>query len=259
MIHEIQHAIQSIEGFEEGYTTKLSKLDYFKRLGEIEADDTKRRYILEKGGKLDRNIVEPESSKDNPQHSKLNNYLKNRKLIDKIKDSIYNYFNNKDQKGGDNYEIYQDDVEQINNEKIGKNEEKNNSDSNIQESENNSGSFSFDKNAKRYEDLESANIVKFNKKTDGTINIEISNNNELINQFTVTSKENASKQLGNNIANYIYDNATETSKTINLKQTETAKVQNSRGEIKSFIFSFKQHCTKSKQCDQFRASIKNEI
>lgn len=248
MIHEIQHAIQSIEGFEEGYTTKLSKLDYFKRLGEIEADDTKRRYILEKGGKLDRNIVEPESSKDNPQHSKLNNYLKNRKLIDKIKDSIYNYFNNKDQKGGDNYEIYQDDVEQINeessknvfqtgqdynreiwdrleNEKIGKNEEKNNSDSNIQESENNSGSFSFDKNAKRYEDLESANIVKFNKKTDGTINIEISNNNELINQFTVTSKENASKQLGNNIANYIYDNATETSKTINLKQTETAKVQ----------------------------------
>ena len=74
MIHEIQHAIQSIEGFEEGYTTKLSKLDYFKRLGEIEADDTKSRYILEKGGKLDRNIVEPESSKDNPQHSKLNNY-----------------------------------------------------------------------------------------------------------------------------------------------------------------------------------------
>lgn len=139
MIHEIQHAIQSIEGFEEGYTTKLNKLDYFKRLG--------------------------------------------------------------------------------------KNEEKNNSDSNIQESENNSGSFSFDKNAKRYEDLESANIVKFNKKTDGTINIEISNNNELINQFTVTSKENASKQLGNNIANYIYDNATETSKNINLKQTETAKVQ----------------------------------
>lgn len=59
--------------------------------------------------------------------------------------------------------------DRLENEKIGKNEEKNNSDSNIQESENNSGSFSFDKNAKRYEDLESANIVKFNKKTDGTI------------------------------------------------------------------------------------------
>lgn len=95
----------------------------------------------------------------------------------------------------------------------------------IQESENNSGSFSFDKNAKRYEDLQEANTVKFNKRTDGTINVEISNNNELINQFTVTSKDNASKQLGNNIADYIYDNATESRKTINLIQMEKAKLQ----------------------------------
>lgn len=95
----------------------------------------------------------------------------------------------------------------------------------MQESENNSGSFSFDKNVKRYEDLEIANIVKFNKKSDGTINIEISDNSKLINQFTVYSKENASKQLGNNIANYIYDNATENSKIINLKQVENVEVQ----------------------------------
>ena len=281
MIHEIQHAIQSIEGFEEGRGSRF-KLAYFENLGEIEADNTKKRYLLEKNGRLDRTNVKPESSKDNPQHSNLNNYLKNRKTLDKIKDSVYNYFNSKNKKGGDSYEIYQEDVEQNNQENSGlvlertnrnrrpdgtlgnrgiennkngrkngekiqennsklqvqseeikqttyENEEKNNSkvwnNRILEESENNSGSFSFDKNAKRYEDLESANIVKFNKKTDGTINIEISNNNELINQFTVTSKENASKQLGNNIANYIYDNATETIKTINLKQTETAKVQ----------------------------------
>ncbi len=279
LIHEIQHAIQNIEGFENGTSSKKSKLAYFESLGEIEADDTKKRYLLEKNGKIDRNTIEPESSKNNPQHPKLNNYLKNRKLLDKIKDNIYNYSNSENKKGGDNYEIYQEDMAQNNQEnsrlvfaetngnnrsdgtlgnsrvengrkngekiqEIDKkiqerhektkestheNEEKNNSkvwnNRILEESENNSGSFSFDRNAKRYKDLESANIVKFNKKTDGKINIEISNNNELINQFTVTSKENASKQLGNNIANYIYDNATETSKTINLKQIETAKVQ----------------------------------
>lgn len=324
MIHEIQHAIQSIEGFEEGKGSRF-KLAYYESLGEIEADNTKKRYILEKNGKLDRNSVKPESSKNNPQHSNLNNYLKNRKLLDKIKDSVYNYYNNKYKKSGDSYEIYQKDLEQNNeessknifqngkdynrkiwnrleNKKIGenvneihrenleqnnhensslgfertnrnrrsdgtlgnrgnenrkngrkngekiqeanpqlqiqsekirkatyKNKEKNNikvwNDGILEESENNSGSFSFDKNAKRYEDLQEANTVKFNKRVDGTINIEISDNNELINQFTVTSKDNALKQLGNDIANYIYDNATEDSKTINLKQHDTVDIQ----------------------------------
>lgn len=94
----------------------------------------------------------------------------------------------------------------------------------IQESENNSGSFNFDKNVKRYEDLQEANAIKFNKKTDGTINIEITNDNELINQLSVDSKDNALKQLGSDIANYIYDNATESSKTIRLKQTKNIEV-----------------------------------
>ncbi len=115
MIHEIQHAIQSIEGFEEGRGSRF-KLAYYESLGEIEADNTKKRYILEKNGKLDRNSVKPESSKNNPQHSNLNNYLKNRKLLDKIKDSVYNYYNNKYKKSGDSYEIYQKDLEQNNEE-----------------------------------------------------------------------------------------------------------------------------------------------
>lgn len=205
IIHEIQHAIQSIEGFEEGRNSKY-KLAYYENLGEIEANDTKRRFILEKKGKLDRNIVKPESSKSNPKHSNLNEYLKNRKILDKIKDSVYNYFDNKNKKGGDSYEIYQENMEQDNQkdtelvfertnrnnrsdrtlgsrgtedsktgrkngEKIQKtdaelqkeskknenavheNGEENNSkiwdngiDNNIKESENNSGSFSLDKN-----------------------------------------------------------------------------------------------------------------
>lgn len=94
----------------------------------------------------------------------------------------------------------------------------------MQESENNSGSFNFDKNVKRYEDLQDANAIKFNKKIDGTINVEITNDNELINQISVVSKENALKQLGSDIASYIYDNATEDSKTIRLKQTKNLEV-----------------------------------
>lgn len=104
----------------------------------------------------------------------------------------------------------------------------------MQESENNSDSFNFDKNAKRYEDLKSSNTVIFNKKTDGTINVEITNDSELVNQFTAYSKDNAIKQLGSDIANYIYNNATENSKTINLKQTENVKVQDTSQKEKQF-------------------------
>lgn len=42
LIYEIQHAIQHIENFEGGRSSKGSKLAYYNSLGEIEADDTKR-------------------------------------------------------------------------------------------------------------------------------------------------------------------------------------------------------------------------
>lgn len=43
LIHEIQHAIQKIEGFETGKSTKFSRLAYYESLGEIEANDTRRK------------------------------------------------------------------------------------------------------------------------------------------------------------------------------------------------------------------------
>ena len=104
LIHEIQHAIQNIEGFEHGTGTKGSKLAYYNNLGEIEADDTKLRYIAEKQGKLNRSLIPPESSKTNPQHSKLNNYLNDRGIIDKMKDGLYNYLKDKINKGEYDYE-----------------------------------------------------------------------------------------------------------------------------------------------------------
>lgn len=262
LIHEIQHAIQDIENFEGGKSSKGSKLAYYESLGEIEASDIKTRFLQEKYNNIDLTDIAPESSKANPKHQKLNNYLNNRNLLDKAKDGVYNYIK---KRNGGSYELskenisknkkqnmglvdgrkrrgHVDDYEIENITNVGKNiSENNREDSGVyrdrvnkksQESENNSGSFSFDKNARRYEDLEIANTVKFNKKADGTINVEISDNNELINQFTVFSKESASKQLGNNIADYIYDNATENSKTINLKQTENVEVQDTSNKGK---------------------------
>lgn len=91
LIHEIQHAIQKIEGFERGQNFKMSKLAYYNSLGEIEADDTKNRYIAEKSGTLNRDLIPPESSKASPSHSKVDNYLNNRTTFDKIKDGIYRY------------------------------------------------------------------------------------------------------------------------------------------------------------------------
>ena len=52
LIHEIQHAIQNIENFENGMNSSISKKAYYESLGEIEASDTKKRYILEKNRKI---------------------------------------------------------------------------------------------------------------------------------------------------------------------------------------------------------------
>lgn len=103
LIHEIQHAIQNIEGFEGGKKSRKSKLAYYNSLGEIEASNTKDRFIREKYNNENINSIAPESSKVNPQHKGLNNYLNNRKLLDKVKDSMYNYFNNKN--GGKSNEV----------------------------------------------------------------------------------------------------------------------------------------------------------
>ena len=108
LIHEIQHAIQNIEGFERGGSSKGSKLAYYNKLGEIEADNTKQRYLAERKGDLNRYNIAPESSKANPKHSRLDNYLKNRNIIDKMKDSMYNYFNNKNSREVNYEEDYTD-------------------------------------------------------------------------------------------------------------------------------------------------------
>ena len=118
LIHEIQHAIQKIEDFESGGSSKLSKLAYYNKLGEIEADDTKQRFLKEKYGNLSIKNIAPESSKTNPKHSKLENYLKNRNIIDKMKDGLYNYINKKISREVNHEEIFEEDYQIDENENL---------------------------------------------------------------------------------------------------------------------------------------------
>ena len=104
LIHEIQHAIQDIEGHELGTSSKLSKRMYYKSLGEIEADNTRARFIDEKYKNKNISNVAPESSKSNPKHRLYDKYMNNRNTIDKIKDSVFKYC----QGLGDNNEINQE-------------------------------------------------------------------------------------------------------------------------------------------------------
>lgn len=112
LIHEIQHAIQHIENFEGGMSAKFSKLAYYNSLGELEADDTKQRFISEKYKKEDISNVAPKASEQNPTHKNLEEYLNNRTNIDKFKDMIYpsvkKFF---DKVGGNNEEIITEYVE----------------------------------------------------------------------------------------------------------------------------------------------------
>ena len=101
LIHEIQHAIQNLEGFEHGKSSRKSKLAYYNSLGEIEATDIKDRFISEKYNKKNISNIAPESSKLHPEHKNLNSYLKNRKLLDKVKDNVYNF----NKKGGKKHEV----------------------------------------------------------------------------------------------------------------------------------------------------------
>lgn len=89
LIHEIQHSIQHIEGFEHGRPAWLSRERYFKSVGEIEASNTSKRIDMD----TDQRLKEaPESSKADPKHPRYDAYMEKRGIIDKLKDSLYTYF-----------------------------------------------------------------------------------------------------------------------------------------------------------------------
>lgn len=114
IIHEIQHAIQTKEGFETGITSKLSRKAYYENLGEIEAEDVSKRFINEKYNNKNLKNIAPESSKANPKHRYYDQYMKKRGIVDKIKDSVFKY----PKKDGNSNEINQESLEQIDKETL---------------------------------------------------------------------------------------------------------------------------------------------
>lgn len=84
LIHEIQHAIQKIEGFANGASIKFGKNQYQKSPGEIEARDTTRRMIEEKYKEKDLSNIIPKSEKADAT------------ILEKMKIALYNYFNSID-------------------------------------------------------------------------------------------------------------------------------------------------------------------
>lgn len=156
LIHEIQHAIQDIEGHELGTTSKLSKKNYYESLGEIEADNTRTRFVNEKYNNMDISNVAPESSKINPKHRLYDHYMNNRNTIDKIKDSMFKYF----KRLGDSNEGYQE-TNQENIQQSNRLVDDGRNGRHV-ESENNSDSFNLQKNKQKQLDI----IQKNNKMQD---------------------------------------------------------------------------------------------
>ncbi len=80
-------------------------------------------------------------------------------------------------------------------------------------------SFSYDENAKRYDDLQDSTKIEFFKKDNGDIRINmLDKNNDVVNQFDVYSEVNSTRQLGDNIGKYIFDNAKDITNTIYLEE-----------------------------------------
>ena len=214
LIHEIQHKIQSIENFENGSSTKYSRLKYYNSLGEIEASNTKERFIQEKYKSYNLDYIAPLSVDKNAKHKDLENYLNNRKLSDKIKDTIYERVVNRNDKN------VKEDISQ------NSLRNRNLVDGRVKRTENSSffdekyslsNNESIDSKAKQYDDLTKTNYIEYFRKDNGDVKVYLmdSNNNSL-NEFSLWSNTNAIKELGENLGSKIYETATDTSQRIDI-------------------------------------------
>lgn len=214
LLHEIQHNIQKIEKFSMGSTGKKGMDEYRNNIGEIEARDTENR--------IDLNELERLKSKPNIA-------LDDKKSIEINKSKSYNRY--KETLNEKNFRNSKKLLEET----LRDNERSTRLDgtSRRQGELDNNSSFSFDENAKRYDDLKKTNNIEFFKKDNGDIRINmIDSNNNLVNQFDIISKNNAIKSLGENIANYIYNQASTDVKTISLN-TNSQAAKDSDGTILS--------------------------
>ena len=245
LIHEIQHAIQKIEGFAGGTSTKFGKEKYKKNPGEIEARDTTTRMIQEKYNKKNLTNIMPKSANIDTT------------ILEKMKIGLYNYLNNIS-----NEEV-SNEFNENNKKKNSSNASENNGlvlggiEKNNVEPENNSGSFSIKNNSdwqqfveNNYQkegtgkNLKEYNLpTKENTKTDDIkpyrASAQIANDSKISDLDAIkeeTKKVNiATIDEGEKLQNELRENSVENSPTIDYIKAKRSKEKVGIKEIKDTL------------------------
>lgn len=88
-------------------------------------------------------------------------------------------------------------------------------------------SFTFDKKAKMYDDLNETKKIEFYTKDGGDIHITLlDSNSNLVNEFTAFSEKDLKKQLGDRIGEYINSKSDSNINNINLEVNENSTINN---------------------------------
>lgn len=211
LIHEMQHAIQHIEGYSTGTTSKFNKQNYVNNLGEIEAADTARRMVMDYNQRMK---IAPESSKANPMHPNQEFILNSRGIVEKMRDGLYNFFkgeNNKNESDSKNKSSFSEDYVGYDDDRVGSGITRGSK----QELDN--SSFSLNKNAKQYDELTKTNYIDYFRKDNGDVKVYLmDSNNNLVNELSLWSNTNATNEFGENLGNKIYETATDSSQRIEI-------------------------------------------
>lgn len=87
-------------------------------------------------------------------------------------------------------------------------------------------SFNLDENSSQYNDLQKSQNIEFGKNANGDIKVTLKDaNGNVINEFTLISEKQVIKSLGNDIGNYIINNANDKTQKININQNNQAPNQ----------------------------------
>lgn len=220
LLHEVQHKIQSKEGFQSGTYVGKDKLEYDNSLGELEARETWDR----KDMTIDERIANPSftstydgtnsnekiyTKNDNKWYTIFGGNIgeiveENKRLSDKtIRKTVHNVLEEDISKDNQLHQMTgKSDVVEVNKEL-------------------DSSSFSFDENAKQFDDLKNTNEIEFFKKDNGDTFIRLlDNKSNMLNEFSSFSDKDLIKQLGQNIGKYISENVTNKNKKISISNND---------------------------------------
>lgn len=207
IIHELQHIIQIKEKFNYGYKGS-DKQGWKNNLGEQEAQNTEARITMSMTERL---VNKPSVMFDG--NTKVQYNLSNGGSNENNNSTNYNSNNNHvnsiliEETTMDNQRTTTDGGR-----------EKGNVSRRLQEQGLENSSFSFDKNAKQYDELTKSSKVEFFTKDNGDIKvILLDSNSNLVNEITSISEKHTKKLLGDEIGDYINHNSNSIKQTIFLE------------------------------------------